>query len=158
MYLLIHSLRSLLLPFKKHLHPTMYLLIQMYPPYSIVSLKIFTSHYVSINSSTQKNISKEGNRFTSHYVSINSNVFALTTCFTITFTSHYVSINSYQGNNKTRYYKKFTSHYVSINSARAADTIESSFEFTSHYVSINSPPGCTSPAPCKTIYIPLCIY
>ena len=100
--------------------------------------------------------------FTSHYVSINF-IFTLTKVRPpMAFTSHYVSINSEQSQDELFTSKIFTSHYVSINSSRRNASI---FElanlhptmyllipsktailiiivqrFTSHYVSINSNP------------------
>ena len=56
--------------------------------------------------------------FTSHYVSINS-IFTLTKVRPpMAFTSHYVSINSEQSQDELFTSKIFTSHYVSINSSR----------------------------------------
>ena len=54
-----------------HLHPTMYLLILINYTAKI-SGHTFTSHYVSINSRLHLHIRLQLTSFTSHYVSINS--------------------------------------------------------------------------------------
>ena len=76
--------------------------------------------------------------FTSHYVSINS-IFTLTKVRPpMAFTSHYVSINSEQSQDALFTSKIFTSHYVSINSSDTEPSNAFQLIFTSHYVSINS--------------------
>ena len=76
--------------------------------------------------------------FTSHYVSINS-IFTLTKVRPpMAFTSHYVSINSEQSQDELFTSKIFTSHYVSINSSDTEPSNAFQLIFTSHYVSINS--------------------
>ena len=105
---------------------------------TVLILRIFTSHYVSINSIQQPQsvgqllqdlhptmylliltLQRQGIQvsvFTSHYVSINSRGFhILPTCRNI-FTSHYVSINSIFLISLQHFLVAFTSHYVSINS------------------------------------------
>ena len=129
---------------------------------TVLILRIFTSHYVSINSIFTLTKVRPPMAFTSHYVSINSSrrnasIFELAnlhptmyllipskTAILIIivqrFTSHYVSINS---GNRLKYCRKvleFTSHYVSINSFYSITSAELSSTFTSHYVSINSIP------------------
>ena len=130
-------------------------------------LRLFTSHYVSINSLTEPADTKLTLIFTSHYVSINSRSWYRCEAKAPAFTSHYVSINSAMilpdgilklNLHPTMYLliltedqlaafalAKFTSHYVSINSRisqMASIKIET---FTSHYVSINS--SSTNPVP-----------
>ena len=61
--------------------------------------------------------------FTSHYVSINS-IFTLTKVRPpMAFTSHYVSINSEQSQDELFTSKIFTSHYVSINSIQQPQSV-----------------------------------
>ena len=57
-------------------------------------LRLFTSHYVSINSLTEPADTKLTLIFTSHYVSINSRSWYRCEAKAPAFTSHYVSINS----------------------------------------------------------------
>ena len=71
----------------------MYLLIQTSFEISRMPDK-FTSHYVSINSTTTTNTTTNTDIFTSHYVSINSIMSVRILDFSLSFTSHYVSINS----------------------------------------------------------------
>ena len=54
----------------------------------------FTSHYVTINSPTEKVKLRLMFTFTSHYVTINSCGYLKGTECTYAFTSHYVTINS----------------------------------------------------------------
>ena len=122
-------------------------------------LRLFTSHYVSINSLTEPADTKLTLIFTSHYVSINSRSWYRCEAKAPAFTSHYVSINSAMilpdgilklNLHPTMYLlipnwvpgiggeDLFTSHYVSINSRAQAVTFSVTATFTSHYVSINS--------------------
>ena len=52
----------------------------------------------------------------------------------------------------------FTSHYVSINSKNIWDELSTQDKFTSHYVSINSVFHQAASVSHLLIYIPLCIY
>ena len=129
---------------------------------TVLILRIFTSHYVSINSIFTLTKVRPPMAFTSHYVSINSEQSQDELFTSKIFTSHYVSINSSRRNasifelanlHPTMYLlipsktailiiivQRFTSHYVSINSFYSITSAELSSTFTSHYVSINSIP------------------
>ena len=72
MYLLIPPELFIKIAGASNLHPTMYLLILRGIPFSTESPSIFTSHYVSINSSNALVNPASATQFTSHYVSINS--------------------------------------------------------------------------------------
>ena len=93
MYLLILGSFTRPRVLENNLHPTMYLLIPDTASPSPATI-IFTSHYVSINSTTVKAGETLDITFTSHYVSINSNYNMKINLKTKEFTSHYVSINS----------------------------------------------------------------
>ncbi len=78
-YINLHPTMYLLILFRlanaflhsTHLHPTMYLLIRLLTVTFLLK-SLFTSHYVSINSSDTVYSSNQALIFTSHYVSINS--------------------------------------------------------------------------------------
>ena len=72
MYLLIHPGVCYHQSWQADLHPTMYLLILVVFGIYLHIRYIFTSHYVSINSSGFIQIVFNIIKFTSHYVSINS--------------------------------------------------------------------------------------
>ena len=80
-------------------------------------LRLFTSHYVSINSLTELSQARRLTHKGKHYVSINSLTEPADTKLTLIFTSHYVSINSRSWYRCEAKAPAFTSHYVSINSA-----------------------------------------
>ena len=124
---------------------------------TVLILRIFTSHYVSINSSRRNaSIFELANLHPTMYLLIPSKT-AILIIIVQRFTSHYVSINS---GNRLKYCRKvleFTSHYVSINSFYSITSAELSSTFTSHYVSINSDTATARHSSFR-IYIPLCIY
>ncbi len=72
MYLLILLYPHVSLFIVINLHPTMYLLIRRLRISTVISSNVFTSHYVSINSTGEINNPIYQPVFTSHYVSINS--------------------------------------------------------------------------------------
>ena len=77
-----------------YLHPTMYLLIRALSSSNNLAYVLFTSHYVSINSTPFFHVYCIVALFTSHYVSINSGLIPTIFSNVPLFTSHYVSINS----------------------------------------------------------------
>ena len=74
----------------------MYLLIPRQLLIFMSYSKTFTSHYVSINSKLENDVTIISSEFTSHYVSINSPCTGKSISADKIFTSHYVSINSLQ--------------------------------------------------------------
>ena len=74
MYLLIQNENFVLMSIQQYLHPTMYLLIQRSAYIQPARLRLFTSHYVSINSCPFLRAYSLTTIFTSHYVSINSSM------------------------------------------------------------------------------------
>ncbi len=105
---------------------------------TVLILRIFTSHYVSINSIFTLTKVRPPMAFTSHYVSINSGNRLKYCRKVLEFTSHYVSINSFYSITSAELSSTFTSHYVSINSSDTEPSNAFQLIFTSHYVSINS--------------------
>ena len=78
--------------------------------------RIFTSHYVSINSFHNYLFRSRQNHLHPTMYLLILLLCRLSCDMEIKFTSHYVSINSRQGSRRRKVTWLFTSHYVSINS------------------------------------------